>query len=1304
LAIHWRRNMAGLALTGLLASLATAIGTASPAVADPPVDGGNKNFTLQPNALTVEDSHKLLPKGWQKSADLAWTTTGDAAGFHILTASASSGYAWSVKATLGAEGAEADRWIGNACLTGSGRRLMVAYAPRTFTNKPELFGKAAATAIVDLITGQVTRLPINSTLAYHSPGCGAGEEAVFTQQSGDDAGKLEARTRMFKVDGARAEITQTIVSKGQLTSVVPTPAGLVAAASGQLVKVHPDGQLEGFTGTRGVAFRLSPDSTGGVVYVQREGSERAEIMRAQAGVKVPATKLASGKLGGIGVSRAAAGRVFLTGDLEQIGSLPKGVSRGNAPAGAQFSTEGQLRVTKVESVGADGTRSVLSPSVGQPVVIEASTAAGAAVSFGLGLSGAPLAQNGIMSGSPSDPNETERYCSVARNDPLNQAMQPKPRQVEWAVDQAVTGNLYVQRPANWKNLGMAAYQPQQLFPPVPLAGGGRVPAQVMLGILAQESNLWQATSHALPGVTGNPLIGNYYGVDVYDGTSWNDWHIRWDHADCGYGVAQITDGMRDAAHPRPNEVTLPYSKQRAIALDFAANIAEGVRILQNKWNQTRNAGVTITHDGCRSQSLESWFFAVWAYNTGFYPNNFDGTPWGVGWANNPINPNYPQDRGSFLDGDYSHASHPQDWPYPEKVMGFAAFPPSLLEAPDTYVAGYRAAWWGSTESRRLVKPYTETFCTVSNDCYPGQLYQPTDPAVQPAKPGPCAHQTNGLYDLKCWWHTPVGWKDDYMYGTEVIRFDPGYAYQDDATSYPPNCSLAGAPSGLFIIDNLPDTAASVRPNCPRPSSNAGSFALSFGQDGQGNYPGKIDFHQMGGGYAGHFWFARARGPAHPFYDTLRVNGTWSFNLTHNGWGRVWVHLPSFHAQSQQATYEIDTGTGFANAKKRVILQNVRANQWVSLGAFPFTGTPKVRLVSDLVQGDGGDIDIAWDAAGFEILPGKPQHQIVGLGDSYSSGEGSGNTDYYPETDRPSSYGPGHARSGINKNMCHRSSKAWSRLMRPDHYTSVGTLADQKSPTMDYHLLACSGAVAKNLLPNHTVAFGEPKPTVNMGNGLVTGAGSFGELSQLDRGFLDENTTLVTFSIGGNDLEWARIIKECAASADNCADDMEGSVTREQAMRNKIENYFVPTLRTVLRQVHYKAPNAKIILMGYPELLDNPLIPVCGDELAFSPEEYIFFDEMTALIASSMTLAADVLRAEEAVPAYAASPIDKFEHKGVCGSPPGINGILLGGTYGELYWLSTADRLTHQSAQSFHPNNYGWILYGQVAEEKLWQIQ
>lgn len=96
--------------------------------------------------------------------------------------------------------------------------------------------------------------------------------------------------------------------------------------------------------------------------------------------------------------------------------------------------------------------------------------------------------------------------------------------------------------------------------------------------------------------------------------------------------------------------------------------------------------------------IENRFFAIWAYNTGFYPEsraNENNGARGVGWANNPVNPIYDQSRTPLLAHRYENARNPQHWPSPEKVIGFAAFPPSLPDGVDISVAAYRPTWWGT---------------------------------------------------------------------------------------------------------------------------------------------------------------------------------------------------------------------------------------------------------------------------------------------------------------------------------------------------------------------------------------------------------------------------------------------------------------------------------------------------------------------------------------------------------------------------------------------------------------------------------
>ncbi|KOG73993.1 MULTISPECIES: hypothetical protein [Streptomyces] len=180
----------------------------------------------------------------------------------------------------------------------------------------------------------------------------------------------------------------------------------------------------------------------------------------------------------------------------------------------------------------------------------------------------------------------------------------------------------------------------------------------------------------------------------------------------------------------------------------------------------------------------------------------------------------------------------------------------------------------------------------------------------------------------------------------------------------------------------------------------------------------------------------------------------------------------------------------------------RAGGWVSLGAFHFTGTPQVEL-SNATDDGTADEDIAWGAVAFQPLHGKPANSIVAMGNSYSSGEGAaapGGADLYPETDHPDTSG------GYETDKCHRSKLAWSRQATlPGYSTSIGSMADNLDPNMDYHFVACSGARTYNILSKEQDSH---------------------EVPQVQAGYLDNNTTLVTLSIGGNDARFVDIMGKC----------------------------------------------------------------------------------------------------------------------------------------------------------------------------------
>lgn len=1231
--MRWRSLRALCALTTVV--VVTVPAAASYAAPPAPTPGATTPTTstpaLEPHAVPEKQRQDALGAGWQRSADRMWTTSGDSTGLHVLVAEAKTGYAWRTAATLSEPGVDADLWIGNACVTGSGRRAVVVYAPRTYTNKSVLFDRGGFTAVVDLVTGVVTRLPVRTTLAYYNPGCGAGETAVLTQGGDEDLGK----TRVTTVDAATGRIGKRIDVPGELTSAIPVKDGIVAADSGAVVRLRGDGTRVVAAVATGTPSHLRADADGGVVFLESADQQARvrRVARTDRAVTGPsaAPVLASGVLGRMGVTASATGKVFITGRPEHVAALPRTVGRLDTAVDTTLSTQAESAVTGVDSPDAEHPRAG-EAAAGLVSIGARSLRTGRDLAFSVdpGDSLAPR--------STDDPGHT---CAVPRNDPNVQVYQPKPKQVEWAVDMAVKDDLRITRPKNWKNNGTSSsYVPQVMFPQVALKNttNSQVPAQILLGILGQESNLWQASRNILPGETGNPLVGNYYGNDVYNSTTADDWDVDFSKADCGYGVTQMTDGMRLAGKTRPGETALAPDKQKAIATDYAANVAAGLALLETKWNLMQDKGMTVNNND--PSRPENWFFAVWAYNSGYHePGEADTAgAYGLGWAQNPANPHYDPNRTPFGLNPHDFAV-PQGWPYAEKVLGFATNPPSVLEAPDTYVPMFRPAWWNTDLDRTNAVPHPWQFCASTNNCewghsyvpdYPGNGSAGTDVRGEPA--GPCAHKNGNYYDLKCWWHGPSTWKLDCATscGHEFIRYDyPQYAAeQADGVSYPPKCTL-DLPAGVLVIDDIATSVPNVSSptGCSRPT-NAGSLSFGFATDSAGRESSKIDFHQVGGGFGGHFWFDHTR-TASAEGGKLAVTGTWTFSASQNTWARLFVHLPDHHALTQQAKYEIDTGSGSFTAT-RYINQVRRANNWVSLGVYQISGTPRIRLGTETADGTG-DNDIAWDAVALQKLPAKPKNIVAVLGDSYTSGEGVGN--YYTESDR--------AHGTANWNACRRSKDAWSRrLVLPGTTESVGAKADRWDSDLELGFVACSGAMTANIGDWADDTWQQSY-----------GEGQFHEVRQVDSGVLTANTTLVMATMGGNDGGgFSLAVSDCGNITD-CATDDKFLPT----YKAKIDQMIINS-ETTLTQIHSRAAHAQIVLMGYPELLSRTV--KCTGSWYYDMDEVAALAELVNYADSEGRKLADRLNSAGMKVAYA-DPVSAFVGHGGCDSDEWINKIVAG---------------------------------------------
>ena len=118
--------------------------------------------------------------------------------------------------------------------------------------------------------------------------------------------------------------------------------------------------------------------------------------------------------------------------------------------------------------------------------------------------------------------------------------------------------------------------------------------------------------------------------------------------DCGYGIMQVTSTI-------DNDGGLP-SRYEALAIShFAYNIAAGARILAEKWNEDYFPVVGESDPSY----VESWYFALWAYN-------------GWAWINHPGNPKYDPARPPY---DCDDESDYWNYPYQERVLGCVINPP-----------------------------------------------------------------------------------------------------------------------------------------------------------------------------------------------------------------------------------------------------------------------------------------------------------------------------------------------------------------------------------------------------------------------------------------------------------------------------------------------------------------------------------------------------------------------------------------------------------------------------------------------------
>lgn len=156
--------------------------------------------------------------------------------------------------------------------------------------------------------------------------------------------------------------------------------------------------------------------------------------------------------------------------------------------------------------------------------------------------------------------------------------------------------------------------------------------------------------------------------------------------------------------------------------------------------------------------------------------------------------------------------------------------------------------------------------------------------------------------------------------------------------------------------------------------------------------------------------------------------------------------------------------------------------------------------------------------------------------------------------------------------------------------------------------------------------------------------------------LSSSTTHVSISIGGNDAGFADVLTECALPgwASNC----NGKIDTAQAF---ITNTLSGRLSTLYTSIRSKAPNAKVVVVGYPRIFMGE---DCNALTWFSPAEQTRLNAMADLLNSKTSAAAS------AKGFSFANPTSRFIGHAVCDDPEWING------------------LSNPIVESYHPNKSG----------------
>ena len=324
-------------------------------------------------------------------------------------------------------------------------------------------------------------------------------------------------------------------------------------------------------------------------------------------------------------------------------------------------------------------------------------------------------------------------------------------------------------------------------------------------------------------------------------------------------------------------------------------------------------------------------------------------------------------------------------------------------------------------------------------------------------------------------------------------------------------------------------------------------------------------------------------------------------------------------------------------------------------------------------------------SGAQATDGTDRRIIVSLGDSYSSGEGI-----------PPFYGQDKGdEEKLTEDdwVAHRSTKAWSGLL-----TLPGVNGNMNQHRGEnWYFAASSGAETKHIAftgewnEKDSCCEGEQIKDFDKGNhqGFVKLPG---QLDILNTEGLDPNDVdYVTLTIGGNDLGFVPVLEKAhylfsSEVYDYLVERLE-HFNDEHGVRDSI--------KAAYERVSKAMPNAKIIVAGYPELLEENMIDglgiVSAESKAINSAVRIFNQLLEQLVQECH---------DDGMPIYFVSVEEAFRGHAAYSEDPYINPIY----YGPKLMDEDLTDFGVTSAYSMHPNAKGAAAYAACVQAKIDELE